>query len=178
MKTISKAGLAEITKRALKNQDILQKLNNSVPSQEQIRQVLTSVTGHPIDDSVEIRLPIRSDYGANLKIGKNVFINSGVMLTDLGGISLADDVLVGPNVTIISVNHPLNPHKRHGVELNPVHIEENAWLGANATILPGVTVGKNAIVAAGAVVTKDVPVNTIVAGIPTRVIKQLDEEKS
>ena len=66
------------------------------------------------------------------------------MLTDLGGISLADDVLVGPNVTIISVNHPLNPHKRHGVELNPVHIEENAWLGANATILPGVTVGKNA----------------------------------
>ena len=144
MKTISKAGLAEITRRALKNQDILQKLNNSVPSQEQIRQVLTSVTGHPIDDSVEIRLPIRSDYGANLKIGKNVFINSGVMLTDLGGISLADDVLVGPNVTI----------------------------------LPGVTVGKNAIVAAGAVVTKDVPANTIVAGIPARVIKQLDEEES
>ena len=65
-----------------------------------------------------------------------------------------------------------------GVELNPVHIEENAWLGANATILPGVTVGKNAIVAAGAVVTKDVPANTIVAGIPARVIKHLDEEES
>lgn len=77
------------------------------------------MTGHPIDDSVEIRLPIRSDYGANLKIGKNVFINSGVMLTDLGGISLADDVLVGPNVTIISVNHPLNPHKRHGGRAEP-----------------------------------------------------------
>lgn len=105
---------------------------------------MTNVTGHPIDDSVEIRLPIRSDYGANLKIGKNVFINSGVMLTDLGGISLADDVLVGPN----------------------------------ATILPGVTVGKNAIVAAGAVVTKDVPANTVVAGIPARVIKHLDEEES
>src|SRR5699024_9683264 len=85
------------------------------------------------DHLVEIRLPIRSDYGANLKIGKQVFINSGAMFTDLGRIELEDKVLVGPNVTIISVNHPLDPEKRHGIELKAVLIKENAWLGANAT---------------------------------------------
>ena len=138
--------------------------------------VLNDVTGQKIDDSVEIRLPIRSDYGANLKIGKQVFINSGAMFTDLGRIELEDKVLVGPNVTIISVNHPLDPEKRHGIELKAVLIKENAWLGANATILPGVTVGENAVVAAGAVVSKDVPANTVVAGVPAKVIKKIGGE--
>ncbi|EEU30727.1 putative maltose O-acetyltransferase [Limosilactobacillus coleohominis 101-4-CHN] len=165
--------IKEITKTALKTQDILQKLNSSAATQEEIREVIGKITGHKIDDSVEIRLPIRSDYGANLKIGKGVFINSGVMFTDLGGIELADNVLVGPNATIISVNHPLDPQKRHTVEMKPVYIDKNAWLGANSTILPGVTVGQNAVVAAGAVVTKDVPANTVVAGVPAKVIKRI-----
>lgn len=161
MKKANLGQIKEITKTALKTQDILQKLNSSAASQEEIRQVIGEITGQQIDDSVEIRLPIRSDYGANLKIGKGVFINSGVMFTDLGGIELADNVLVGPNATIISVNHPLDPQRRHEVEMKPVLVEENAWLGANSTILPGVKVGKNAVVAAGAVVTKDVPANTV-----------------
>lgn len=172
MKEIQKEELATITATALKNQDILQQLNSRPASQREIRHVLNDVTGQKIDDSVEIRLPIRSDYGANLKIGKQVFINSGAMFTDLGGIELEDKVLVGPNVTIISVNHSLDPEKRHGVELKAVLIKENAWLGANATILPGVTVGENAVVAAGAVVSKDVPANTVVAGVPAKVIKK------
>lgn len=158
MKEIQKEELATITTTALKNQDLLQQLNSRPASQR------------------EIRLPIRSDYGANLKIGKQVFINSGAMFTDLGGIELEDKVLVGPNVTIISVNHPLDPEKRHGVELKAVLIKENAWLGANATILPGVTVGENAVVAAGAVVSKDVPANTVIAGVPAKVIKKIGGE--
>lgn len=174
MKKANLGQIKEITKTALKTQDILQKLNSSAASQEEIRQVIGEITGQQIDDSVEIRLPIRSDYGANLKIGKGVFINSGVMFTDLGGIELADNVLVGPNATIISVNHPLDPQRRHEVEMKPVLVEENAWLGANSTILPGVKVGKNAVVAAGAVVTKDVPANTVVAGVPARVIKKIE----
>ncbi len=168
--------IKEITKTALKNQDLLQQLNSSAASQKEIRQVIGKITGQQIDDSVEIRLPIRSDYGANLRIGKGVFINSGVMFTDLGVITLADNVLVGPNATIISVNHPLDPQKRHEVEMKPVLIDENAWLGANATILPGVTVGQNAVVAAGAVVTKDVPANTVVAGVPAKIIKKIGEK--
>lgn len=172
MKEIQKEELAAIRATALKNQDLLQQLNSRPASQREIRHVLNDVTGQKIDDSVEICLPIRSDYGANLKIGKQVFINSGAMFTDLGGIELEDKVLVGPNVTIISVNYPLDPEKRHGVELKAVLIKENAWLGANATILPGVTVGENAVVAAGAVVSKDVPDNTVVAGVLAKVIKK------
>ncbi|WP_148466441.1 DapH/DapD/GlmU-related protein [Limosilactobacillus antri] len=168
--------IKEITKTALKTQDLLQRLNSSAAPQEEIRQVIGKITRQQIDDSVEIRLPIRSDYGANLRIGKGVFINSGVMFTDLGGITLADHVLVGPNATIISVNHPLDPQKRHEVEMKPVLIGENAWLGANSTILPGVTVGRNAVVAAGAVVTKDVPANTVVAGVPAKIIKEIGEK--
>lgn len=165
--------LANITATALRNQDLLQELNSRPASQSEIRHVMGDITGHPIDESVEIRLPIRSDYGANLKIGKRVFINSGTMFTDLGGIELEDDVLVGPNATIISVNHPLNPANRHGLELTPVLIKKNAWLGANSTILPGVTVGENAVVAAGAVVSKNVPANTVVAGVPAKIIKTI-----
>lgn len=97
------------------------------------------------------------------------------MFTDLGGIVIEDKVLIAPNVTIISVNHPLNLTKRRGLELKPVRIKENAWVGANATILPGVTVGKNAVVAAGAVVTKNVPDNMVVAGVPAKGIKKIGE---
>lgn len=176
MKRANIEEIREITKTALQNQNILQKLNASVATQEEIREAISKVTGHKIDDSVEIRLPIRSDYGANLKIGKGVFINSGTMFTDLGGIELADNVLVGPNATLISVNHPLNPEDRREIELKPIFIDQNAWLGANSTILPGVTVGKNAVVGAGAVVTKDVPANTVVAGVPARVIKKIGED--
>lgn len=86
-------------------------------------------------------------------------------------IYLSDKVLIGPKANIISVNHPLDPANRRNVELKPVYIHENAWIGANATVLPGVSVGKNAVVAAGAVVTKNVPANTVVAGVPARVIK-------
>lgn len=165
--------MTNITQTALKNQALLQSLNSRPASQAEIRQVLSEVTGQTIDPSVEIRLPIRSDYGANLKLGKEIFINSGVMFIDLGGIKIEDHVLIGPNVTLVSVEHPLEPKERRGVCLKPVLIKQNAWLGANATILSGVTVGQNAVVAAGAVVTKDVPENTVVAGIPARVIKEI-----
>lgn len=165
--------LTSITQTALVTVQKLQQLNASSPSQSEIRKTFGKIIGQDIDPSVEIRLPIYSDYGHHIKIGKNVFINSSVMLVDLGGITIADKVLIGPKVTIASVNHPLDPQKRRGVELKPVRIEENAWLAANSTILPGVTVGKNAVVAAGAVVTKDVPANTVVAGVPARVIKHI-----
>lgn len=92
------------------------------------------------------------------------------MMVDLGGITIEDDVLIGPGVYLISVNH----HHRKELELKPVLIKKNAWIGAKATILPGVTVGENAVVAAGAVVTKDVPANTVVAGMPAKVIKKID----
>jgi len=96
-----------------------------------------------------------------------------VMITDLGGITLDDDVLIGPGASLISVNHQLEPAHRRELELQPIHISQNAWVGAKAIILPGITVGQNAVVAAGAVVTKDVPANTVVAGVPAKRIKTI-----
>ena len=156
------------------NQQRIQQLNAAHHPSE-IRQLLAAITDQPIDDSVEVRVPLWTDYGRNLKIGKRVFINDNVQITDLGGIELADDVLIGPGAMLVSVNHPLAPAKRRDVEVQPIKIEQNAWIGAGAKILAGVTVGTNAVVGAGAVVTKSVPANTVVAGVPAKVIKTIDE---
>lgn len=157
------------------NQQLVQKLNTKPHNLTETRNIVSQITQQQVDPSVEIRLPFYTDFGRNIHLGKNIFINSGVTFTDMGGIYLADDALIGPNATLISVNHPLNPNKRHGVELHSVHIQRNAWVGANATILPGVTIGENAVVAAGAVVTHNVPANTVVAGIPARIIKTINK---
>ncbi|MNT68380.1 Maltose O-acetyltransferase [compost metagenome] len=91
----------------------------------------------------------------------------------MGGITLEDDVLIGPKVNLITENHPIDPLNRRGMLCQPILIKRNAWIGAGATILPGVTIGENAVVAAGAVVSKNVNDNTVVAGIPAKIIKQI-----
>lgn len=169
------AKINELATLIADNQRLVQQLNTAPHSLAATRKIVSQITQQPIDSSNEIRLPFYTDYGRNLHLGNNVFINSGVTFTDMGGIYLADDVLICPNATLISVNHPLAADQRHGVELKPVHIHHNAWIGANATILPGVTVGENAVVAAGAVVSRNVPANTVVAGVPARVIKTIDK---
>ncbi|MDV2911179.1 DapH/DapD/GlmU-related protein [Pediococcus acidilactici] len=155
------------------NQRLLQQLNTQEHSAAEVRQLVSQITNERIDDSTEIRLPFRTDFGRNLHIGKDVFINSGAMFVDLGGIYLGDHVLIGPNVTIASVNHRMAPQERRHLNLKPVYIHQNAWLGANVTVTPGVVIGENAVVAAGAVVTRNVPKNTVVAGVPARVIKKI-----
>ncbi|GAF40103.1 hypothetical protein FC83_GL000451 [Agrilactobacillus composti DSM 18527 = JCM 14202] len=154
-----------------KNQQLLQILNTQYQTPTRILAQVGQIIGQVIDPSVTIHLPFRSDYGRHITLGKRVFINSNAMFVDLGGITIEDDVLIGPNVTIVSVNHAQDALDRKSLYLNSVHIQANAWLGANTTVLPGVTIGKNAIIAAGAVVTHDVAPNTIVAGVPARVIK-------
>lgn len=156
------------------NQRLIQHLNSDVHSKSEIHQLISEITGETVDPSTEIRLPFYSDYGHNIHLGRNVFINSKVMFTDLGGITLEDGVLIGPGVSLLTVNHPIDPSKRHELELNPIHIEKNAWVGAESVILPGITIGKNAVVGAGSIVTKDVAPNTIVVGNPARAIRVID----
>lgn len=164
---------AEVDKIVPTNAKLVQQLNTGIHDADEIRQSVAQITGEAIDRSTEIRLPFYTDYGRNLHIGQQVFINSGAMFTDLGGIYLDDHVLIGPNVTIASVNHQIKPSQRRNLDLAPVHIQANAWLGANVTVTPGVTIGTNAVVAAGAVVTKDVPANTIVGGVPAKIIRKI-----
>src|SRR2546423_2135841 len=152
---------------------LLVQLNSSSDLAE-IREVLSQITGSEIDESVAVFTPLYINYGKNTKIGKNVFINFDCVFLDLGGITIDDNVLIAPKVSLLSEGHPISPNERQSLVPGHIHIRKNAWIGAGATILPGVTVGENAVVAAGAVVSKDVPANTIVGGVPAKIIKTIE----
>src|SRR5690348_16682663 len=149
---------------------LLVQMNNSSDPAE-IRNLLSQITGSAIDESVAVFTPLFINYGKHTKIGKNVFINFDCTFLDLGGITIEDNVLIAAKVNLLSEGHPLTPENRQSLVPGPIRIKKNAWIGANATILPGVTIGENAVVAAGAVVSKDVPDNTVVGGIPAKIIK-------
>lgn len=151
---------------------LLVKMNQSADPGE-IRACLGEITGSEIDSSTTIFSPLYSNYGKNVRIGKNVFINFNCTLLDLGGITIEDGVMLAPNVNLLTEGHPLDPLQRHYLVAQPILIKKNAWIGANATILSGVTIGEYAVVAAGAVVTDDVPDNVVVGGIPAKIIKQI-----
>jgi len=146
---------------------------NSTPNPDEIRNLLGQITGSEIDESVAIFTPLYINYGKHTKIGKNVFINFDCVFLDLGGITIEDNVQIAPKVSLLSEGHPTSPADRHSLIPKPIHIKKNAWVGAGATILQGVTIGENAVVAAGSVVSKDVPDNTIVGGIPAKFIKAI-----
>ena len=160
----------DIVALALKLSPVL----NTSTDVEQIRTLLSEIIGSKIDKSTTIFIPFHTNFGRHIRIGKNVFINHACTFLDLGGITIEDDVQIGPKVNIITENHPVDPSQRKMLDLKSVLVKRNAWVGAAATILPGVTIGENAIVAAGAVVHKDVAANTIVGGIPARIIKSID----
>jgi acetyltransferase-like isoleucine patch superfamily enzyme len=151
---------------------LLVQLNNSSDPAE-IRDLLSQITGSKIDESVAVFTPLYVNFGKNTKIGKNVFINFDCVFLDLGGITIEDNVLIAPKVSLLSEGHPLSPLDRQSLVPGHILIKTNAWIGAGATILPGVTIGENAVVAAGAVVSKDVPANTIVGGVPAKTMKTI-----
>lgn len=146
---------------------------NNTSDFAEIRKLLGEITGSTIDESTTLFTPLNINLGIFTRIGKNVFINADCSFLDIGGITIEDDVLIGPKVSLITESHPLNPAERKSLLVKPVVIKRNAWIGVGATILPGVTVGENAVVAAGAVVNSDVQANTVVAGVPARVIKTI-----
>ncbi|MEH3052583.1 MAG: DapH/DapD/GlmU-related protein [Patulibacter minatonensis] len=135
---------------------------------------LSELTGREVDASVRVLPPFHTDGGRNLRIGRNVVINHGCTAMDLGGIDIGDDVMIGPNVQLISSGHPTDPATRRSeITLGPIRIERGVWIAAGATVLQGVTVGEDAVVAAGAVVTRDVPPRTVVGGVPARLLRDV-----
>ncbi|WP_114045990.1 DapH/DapD/GlmU-related protein [Acidipropionibacterium virtanenii] len=137
-------------------------------------EIMSRITGRPVPASFRIFPPFTTDCGKNIRLGERVFINSGCRFQDQGGITIGDDALVGHNTVIATLNHDLDPESRATTVPGPVVIGNSVWIGANATILPGVTIGDGAVVAAGAVVTGDVAPRTVVGGIPARLIRELD----
>ncbi|MGB5855183.1 MAG: DapH/DapD/GlmU-related protein [Oceanisphaera sp.] len=150
---------------------------NSSTNVNQSRGRLSEIIKSQIDTSTIIFVPLYTNFGQHITMGRNVFINHDCSFLDMGGITIEDNVQIGPKVSLITENHPLAPSQRKDLDLKSIVIKKNAWLGVGVTILPGVTVGENAVVAAGAVVTKDVPANTLVAGVPAKVIKTITEDK-
>ncbi len=153
---------------------LLVKLNNEADL-DQARTLLGEITASQIDETTTIFPPFQINYGKNTKIGKNVFINFDCTFLDLGGITIEDNVMLAPKVSLLSEGHPISAKDRQTLTTGKIHIKRNAWIGASATILQGVTIGKNSVVAAGAMVSKDVPDNVLVGGIPAMIIKTIKE---
>jgi len=149
-------------------------LNNSYHTPKEICGIMSRLTGKVVDESFCLFPPFYTDCGKNITIGKNVFINAGCCFQDQGGIVIGDDVLIGHNVVLATLKHGLPPNKRKNLTPARINIGNNVWIGSNATILAGITIGNNSIIAAGALVSKDVLENVVVAGVPAKIIKNID----
>lgn len=147
------------------------KINGVYHSPEELRALMSELTGKQLDETFGLFPPFYTDCGKNITIGRRTFINMGCSFQDWGGITIGDDCLIGHNCTICTVNHSPKPEERANMTCRGVIIADKVWIGANVTILPGVSIGEGAIVGAGAVVTKDVAPGAVVAGIPARPIK-------
>ena len=154
---------------------ITSEMNSAYRTPEEQRKLFSELIGKKVDEGFGLFPPFNADYGQNITLGKNVFINSGCCFQDQGGIEIGDNALIGQQVVIATINHDLTPERRANMQFAPVKIGWNVWIGAHATILAGVTVGDGAVVAAGAVVTKDVPANAVVGGVPAKIIKYINE---
>ncbi len=149
---------------------------NAVPyaDRDTIRALWAELTGQPVDETLNLIPPMYSDHGVNIRLGRNVFINQGCRLNDIGGIEIGDDVMIGPSVSLITSGHPVDPAKRRsGITAAPIRIEAGVWIGASVMITQGVTVGRDAVIGAGAVVTRDVPPATLAVGVPARVVRRI-----
>lgn len=173
-RTPESAAMAAEVQRAMTITSALNRLHYGDTAEIQV--LLRELFGTSVDDSFVVMPPFYATGGTNTRIGRNVFANQNCTFYDLGGIDIADDVMIGPNVSIITSSHPIEPaERRNGMIASPIVIEKNVWIAAGATIIGGVTVGENSVVAAGSVVTKDVPPNTLVAGNPARVIRSISD---
>lgn len=157
---------------------ITAEINGRYHEPEELRALFSELIGRPVDESFGLFPPFYTDCGKNIHVGKQVFINMGCKFQDQGGIFIGDGSLIGHNVVLATLNHAIPPEDRSSMLPAPVRIGRHVWIGANATVLPGVTIGDGAIIAAGAVVTRDVPENAIVGGVPARIMRQFKEELS
>ena len=168
---------ANAVKRAMRLTAKLNKL--SFDDAEKVSAIFSELTGQKVDETFKLIPPFYTSGGLEIRVGHKVFINQCCTIYNMGGVDIGDLVMIGPNVNIITSGHPLEPADRRAyIEAKPIVIERNVWIATAATILGGVTVGENSVVAAGAVVTKDVPANSFVAGVPAKVIRSLFRQLS
>ena len=154
---------------------ITAELNGSYHSPDEVRALLNELTGQEVPESLTLFPPFTADFGKNIHIGEDVFINSGCRFQDQGGIDIGDGCLIGHNAVITTLNHDMLPSRRADLHPARVVVGRGVWFGANVTVLPGITIGDGAVVGAGAVVTKDVPAGAIVVGVPAQRVGTVPE---
>lgn len=166
----------EFLRRLENTRDLLWEYNSLRPSEEKRREEIIRNLLGSCGEKFHINQPFRCDYGCNVYIGENFFANFNLTILDEGEVHIGDNVFIGPNVSIYTACHPLNPEERNtGVEwAEPITIGDNVWIGGSVTILPGVTIGNNAVIGAGSVVSKDIPAGSLAVGNPCRVIRKID----
>ena len=154
-------------------QKITMQINTQYHEPEELASLFSELIGKPVGEGFGLLPPFYTDFGKNINIGRNVFINAGCKFQDQGGITIDEGALIGHGVVLATLDHDFAPEKRQQLHPAPIHIGKRVWIGANAVVTKGVTIGDNAVVAAGAVVTQDVPADTIVGGVPAKVIRKL-----
>ena len=152
------------------------RLNTAYHAPDEVRELLSELFGYEVPQSLRVFPPLYADFGKNITVGENVFINACCHFQDHGGVSIGDGCQIGHNVVFATLNHGLAPEERKSTYPAPIVLGRNVWVGSNATILQGVTIGDNAVIAAGAVVTKDVAAGTVVGGVPARFIKNINNK--
>ena len=155
-------------------QKITMEINTVYHEPEELASLFSELIGKPVGEAFGLFPPFYTDVGKNITVGDHVFINAGCKFQDQGGIYIDDGALIGHGVVLATLNHDMDPAKRQQLHPAPIHIGKRVWIGANATVIPGVTIGDDAVVAAGAVVNKDVPPRAIVGGVPAKFIKWID----
>ena len=149
------------------------RLNTAYHTPDEVRDMLSELFGYQVPQSLRVFPPFYTDFGKNIVVGEDVFINACCHFQDHGGVTIGDGCQIGHNVVFATLNHGLAPEKRKSTCPAPIMLGRNVWVGSNATILQGVTIGDNAVIAAGAVVTKNVAANTVVGGVPAKFIKSI-----
>ena len=160
-----------MTQEAMK---ITNLMNNKYLPPAELRKYMSVLIGQEVDEGFGLFPPFYTNCGKNIHLGKNVFINSGCHFQDQGGIYIGDGTFIGHNVILATLNHDLNPNSRGDMWPKPIHLGKKVWIGSGAIVLPGVTIGDNSVIAAGSVVTKNVPENSVYGGNPAKLIKKIE----
>ncbi len=171
-------GSDELYTEVQRTRQLCAEMNSGWHTEAEVREYLREITRSEVPDTVRVFTPLNINYGPGVRFGNDCFLNFGCTLLALGGITIGDGAFIGPHCVLATEYHPEDPATRHSLLTKPIVVGRNAWLGAGVTVLAGDTIGENAIVAAGRVVTKDVPSNMVVAGTPAKVIREIKKDTS
>ncbi|WP_302014011.1 sugar O-acetyltransferase [uncultured Akkermansia sp.] len=168
----------DLTAARLRARQLVFRYNQSAPGEEGLRREVAAELFGRMGEGCYLEPPLRCDYGFNIRLGDRVYVNFNLVVLDCAAVTIGNDVLIGPNVGIYTAGHPVDPDlRREGLEFAlPVTIEDGVWIGGHAVIAPGVRIGRNSVIGAGSVVTKDIPANVVAVGNPCRVIRPITEK--